>query len=264
MFGRTMGAGLGVFMLAPALALAQTPTLNCDDTWDGDEERFCEIRDFTVSPGGTIRIDGGPNGGVRVHGWDGSTVRVFAMVQAHAPSEERAQAIATEVEIATDGTIRARGPRTERRQWWAVSFEAFVPRRSDLDLETTNGGIRIRDVHGNIRFEVTNGGVILDGLGGNVSGRSTNGSIRLTLTGETWDGAGVDVRTTNGSVAIAVPDGYAAHLETGTTNGAMRFDFPVMVQGRLNKRVAVDLDGGGPPIKVTTTNGGVTVRRPEI
>jgi hypothetical protein len=61
-----------------------------------------------------------------------------------------------------------------------------------------------------------------------------------------------------------VPTGYSAHLETGTTNGSLRFDFPITVQGQLNRRLSVDLGDGGPTIRVVTTNGGVTIKRPEI
>ena len=262
----TVGAGFGALLLAPALALAQTPTVTCDDRdWDGDGERFCEIRDFTLPAGrGPIVIDGGRNGGVRVHAWDRNEIRVFARVQAHARSDERAREIAGEVTIATSGTLEARGPDTRRRESWSVTFEAFVPTGSDLDLETLNGGIRIEDVHGRIRFDVTNGGVALTRLGGDVQGRTTNGGIRLTLGGTAWDGAGADVRATNGGIVLTVPEGYSAHLETGTTNGGLQFDFPVTVQGRLNRRVAMDLGNGGPPIRAVTVNGGVVVRRPGI
>ena len=145
-----------------------------------------------------------------------------------------------------------------------MTFEAFVPNRSDLDLETLNGGIGIEDVHGRIRFQVTNGGVALTGLGGDVQGRTTNGGIRLALDGNAWDGEGADVRATNGGIVLTVPDGYSAHLEAGTTNGGLHFDFPVTVQGRLNKRIELDLGNGGASIRAITTNGGVTVRRPEI
>jgi hypothetical protein len=261
----TIGAGLGALLLIPTIGFAQTPTLTCDDDWNGDGERVCEIRDFTLPAGRSpIAIDGGPNGGVRVHGWDRNEIRVFARVQANAGSLDRAREIAGDVKITTSGTIEADGPDSRRREWWSVTFEAFVPNRSDLDLETLNGGVRIEDVHGRIRFQVTNGGVSLAGLGGDVQGRTTNGGIRLALDGNAWDGDGADVRATNGGIVLTVPDGYSAHLEAGTTNGGLRFDFPVTVQGRLNKRIELDLGNGGASIRAITTNGGVTVRRPEI
>jgi hypothetical protein len=38
-------------------------------------------------------------------------------------------------------------------------------------------------------------------------------------------------------------------------------DFPVTVQGRIDKRLDVTLGQGGPTIRVVTTNGGVIVGR---
>jgi hypothetical protein len=262
----TAGAACGALLLVPALTLAQTTTLTCDDRdRDDSGERVCEIRDFTLRAGSSpIVIDGGQNGGIRVHGWDGSTVRVFAMVQTHARSVEAARELAEGVTIETSGTIAARGPHTQRREWWAVTFEAFVPRRSDLELETRNGGIRIDDVHGRIRFDATNGGVHLAGLGGDVQGRTTNGGIRLMLEGDAWDGTGADVETTNGGVVLTVPEGYSARLETGTRNGGLEIEFPVTVQGRLNRRLEMTLGSGGAPIRAVTTNGGVVIQRPGI
>jgi hypothetical protein len=262
----TPGAAIGALFLLPAVALAQTTTLTCDDRdWDDEGEQVCEIRDFTLPAGRSpIVIDGGPNGGVRVHGWDGAEIRLFARVQAHARSEDRARDIAGSVTVATAGTIEGRGPDTGRREWWSVTFEAFVPRRSDLDLETVNGGIRIEGVHGRIRFDATNGGVTLAGLSGDVLGRTTNGGIRLTLDGDRWDGVGADVQATNGGIVVMVPEGYSARLETGTTNGGLEIEFPVTVQGRLNRRVELTLGDGGAPIRAVTTNGGVVIRRPRI
>jgi hypothetical protein len=60
---------------------------------------------------------------------------------------------------------------------------------------------------------------------------------------------------------VTLPDGYSAHLETATVNGGMEIDFPVMVQGRIGRRISADLGKGGPTIRVTTTNGGVTIGR---
>jgi hypothetical protein len=261
--GRMLRNVLGAAILLPVPLLAQEATLTCDRHGDGEEARYCEMRDVTLAAHGPIAIDAGPNGAIRVHGWDRNEIRLFARVETHARSDDRAEEIAHDVEVVTNDGIHATGPRADRREWWSVSFEAFVPARSDLNLETTNGSIRIADVAGRIQFEVVNGSVQLARLGGDVSGHSTNGSIGLTLAGTEWSGTGLDVRTTNGSVRIAVPEGFSAHVETGTTNGHLRLDFPVTVQGNLNRQLAFDLGRGGKPIRVRTTNGSVVLARPE-
>ena len=60
---------------------------------------------------------------------------------------------------------------------------------------------------------------------------------------------------------LSLPEGYSAHLETGTVNGGLRTDFPITVQGRIGRTLSTDLGQGGPPIRVRTTNGGVSIER---
>ena len=38
---------------------------------------------------------------------------------------------------------------------------------------------------------------------------------------------------------MSVPENYSAHLETGTVNGHLSIDFPVTVQGRISRELAV-------------------------
>lgn len=257
---------LGLTAASVGAAAAQQPLAE-DQGWcrdrdhDRDHDRYCEVREFTLGAMDRIAVDAAPNGGITVEGWDRNEIRVLARVTAQADHMDDARGLVQEVEVSTSGTISSKGPRTGRHEWWSVSFRILAPRSSDLSLETTNGGIRIEDVAGDIDFSTTNGGVHLTGVAGDVRGRTTNGGLHIDLTGSEWQGSGLDVRTTNGGVKLTVPDGYNARLETGTTNGGMRFDFPVTVQGRIDRRLSVDLGSGGKPIRAFTTNGGVTVVR---
>lgn len=234
----------------------------CDQRGNSDRATACEVREFRLQArSGILRVDGGANGGISVAGWDRNEILVRARVEARARTDDDAEALLHEVRVETEGTIRADGPHTGRREHWGVSFEVFVPRRSDLDLATVNGGISIDDVNGSIAFDATNGGVTLSHLGGDVRGRTTNGGLTVELTGTEWDGRGLDARTMNGGVHVSIPEGYNADLETGTVNGGMRIDFPVMVQGRIGRQLRVTLGRGGAPIRAVTTNGGVEIGR---
>jgi DUF4097 and DUF4098 domain-containing protein YvlB len=122
----------------------------------------------------------------------------------------------------------------------------MVPTKSNLSLETLNGGITIDEVQGNIDFEATNGGIHLSGLGGDVRGRTTNGGLKIELDGGRWEGEGLDVSTTNGGVTLYLPEDYSAELVIGTTNGGIRVDFPITVQGSIGKRLRTSLGKGGP------------------
>jgi hypothetical protein len=251
-----------ILLLGLPLA-AQERTLQCDERSSSRRgESFCEMREVTVSAAGSLEVDGRQNGGIQVKGWKQSNILVRAKVQAHASTESEARSLVSQVRIETAGSrVRAEGPSTRDREWWSTSYEIFVPQAIDLTLRAHNGGIGILDVRGRIDFSTVNGGISLAGVAGNVRGRTVNGGVSAQLEGERWDGEGLDLETTNGGVALQVPDRYSARLETGTVNGGLRIDFPVTVQGSITKRLNVQLGSGGPTIRAVTVNGGVTVRQ---
>ena len=163
---RWLGYVLLVFAivsLASSAASAQKKegSMDCRDNWDGDRlQNHCEIKEQTLPAGGAIDVDAGKNGGVAVKGWDRNEVLVRARVQTAALSQAAADQLAKEVRIETGGLrIRAEGPQEQSDSHWSVSYELFVPRRSDLSLAAHNGGISIADVNGKLEFKALNGGV---------------------------------------------------------------------------------------------------------
>src|SRR5215213_11590395 len=240
-------------------------SMTCRDN-NGYNDRLvgnCEIREQTLAPsGGTIGIDGRQNGGVSVKGWDQNQILVRARVQTGAPNAAEAEALAKQIRIETSGAkIFASGPESRRNYHWDVSYEVFVPRRADISVETHNGGIAISEVNGRIDFTAVNGGVVLKKVGGAVRGSTTNGGLVIELSGDRWDGESLDVSTTNGGVIMSVPENYSAHLETGTVNGSVNTEFPVTVQGRVTKQLALNLGSGGAMVRAMTTNGGVHLKK---
>jgi len=236
-----------------------------DDGGDG-RVHYCEVRDAGFKAVGAVTVDPGANGAIGITGWDRDSVAVREKIRTEARTDAEARALAGRLRIvASGGTISAEGPSNEDGEdgeGWSVSLDVMVPRHSDLTARTVNGPTAVDDVAGRMDLNAVNGPLSLEGLGGDVHARTVNGPLVVTLAGMKWDGAGLDSRTTNGPVVLRIPSGYAAHLETGTVNGPMSFDFPITVTGRFDGRsIDTDLGGGGPPIRARTTNGPLTVRR---
>ncbi len=238
-------------------------SLTCNDSWHSDKlMSSCEIREQTVSAGGAIMVDARKNGGVSVKGWDRNEILVRSRIHAAASSQSEADALAKQIRIETaGGKIYAAGPDHRKDYHWDVSYEIFAPRRSDLYVETMNGGISISDLTGRIEFNGVNGGVVLRRVGGSVRGGTTNGGVVVELDGTSWEGETLDVKTTNGGIVMSVPENYSAHVETGTVNGHLSIDFPVTVQGRITRELAFNLGSGGATVRARTTNGGVKIKR---
>jgi DUF4097 and DUF4098 domain-containing protein YvlB len=238
-------------------------SMACRDDWHSDRLlSHCEIKEQTLPAAGASSVDGRQNGGVSVKGWDRNEILARTRIQTAAPTQAEADALAQQITIQTAGAkIFANGPENRRDYYWSVSYEVFVPRRSDLSLTAHNGGIAISDVQGKLDFTTSNGGVALRRVGGTVHGGTTNGGLSIELSGDHWDGEEMDVKTTNGGISMSLPENYSAHLETGTVNGNLSIDFPVTVQGRITRELAVNLGSGGPTIRAMTTNGGVRLKR---
>jgi DUF4097 and DUF4098 domain-containing protein YvlB len=248
-------------------AVAQTD----DDEWvrrcerdEGDRERVCVVRVERVPARDLLRVDGGENGGASVAGWDRDEIEIHARIQASAGELDDARALAEAISITTDDVIEADGPATGRREHWSVTFVVYVPRRTDLDVRAHNGPVSASDVSGRLVLETHNGPVMLREVSGDVRASTRNGPLSVTLSGDRWNGEGLDASTQNGPVVLEIPENYSAELETGTVNGPMRIDVPmqVTIQGRVGRNLRTTLGSGGPMVSATTHNGPLTLRRP--
>ena len=265
---------LAIFCLSGVTASAQdkekdkfkNKTYNkefCSNNWsNGDKASFNEIRETTVSSN-SLAVDGKRNGGISVKGENRSDILIKACVQTWGESDEAARQLAGNIRIETGPTVRAEGAGEESN--WSVSYQIFVPRNTNLNLTTLNGGIAISNVEGNIEFEAKNGGIHLRDMAGDVKGKTTNGGLHIQLNGSGWKGSKLDVETKNGGVHLEMPDSYAARFETRTVNGGFKSDVAALnVEKPENDHtrgvnISRDLNGGGALVRVVTTNGGVKI-----
>jgi hypothetical protein len=236
---------------------------NQDNSYNDSRGRHCEVKEQTMAAtGGALNVDGRQNGGISVKGWDRGDILVRSQIQTQATTQAEADNLASQVRVtASGGEVRAEGPAQGNNSHWSVSYEIFVPRQTSLALRTHNGGISIADVRGRISFEAQNGGVALKRLGGQVTGETTNGGLSVELTGNTWEGEGLNVKTSNGGLSVSIPENYSAHLETGTVNGHLAVSPGIAEVTRETKQLSLNLGWGGANLRIHTTHGGVAIKR---
>ena len=284
---RFIFGSLAVLTLATLVQGQSFSTSPCTEheggsSWFGHDERACEVR-RTVIPVSDGRVSvTGKNGNIEVVGEDRSDIALEARVTAQASSRSDAESLLHEVKIVTAGEIRADGP--SQTGWshrnWSVNFKLRVPRRiTEAALRTsngnitatdfqgstsatsTNGNITVTHVGGEVRASTTNGGLKLEDLTGTVHAETTNGGVDVALAGGRWQGAGLFVKSTNGGVSLRAPDHFAAHLMAETTNGGISVAFPITIQGKIGRHIDTEINGGGPPVHLETTNGGISIDR---
>jgi len=213
------------------------------------------------------------NGSVRIDTWNRNEVFIEAEITVKAPSRREAEdyldMVAIVVEESRHGLkVHSRYPRSDRysgffsffrRPSVSITYTIKMPEKGDLDIETTNGSIYVRDIEGRITTRSTNGKIELTMIKGSVKARTTNGSIEVELA-DIQPYEDMEFSTTNGGIRAYFPRDLRADLYARTTNGSISTDFPVEVRGRWNRKTLQGrINGGGGYIRLSTTNGSIRI-----
>jgi Putative adhesin len=238
-----------------------------------------EERTITKAEAPILRIHAKDNGGLSVEGWDNDSYSVTLCKAAEEGSN--AESLLSEIHLAlNDGDLRVSGPASSGR--WAAHLLIRAPKASTLELDAHNGPVTLSHVDGNLKARIDNGPITVSGCSGELdvtahngpvtlkenSGKQTihaeNGPMSLALSGDSWEGAGLDARTTNGPVTLEVPSGYKSGVVLESDgHGPFRCRASVCSEGRKTwdedvKRIEF---GSGPTlVHVSTVNGPVSVR----
>jgi len=258
-------------VVAATAAVAQDWQVVEDHEWCEDRGAsitFCEVREVTLSAWGDVKIKT-TNGGIHVESWDRDEIRVVARIRVRGGSESSARETVEKLKLyAGEDGIHVKGPKKSgllgffKGRDWSVSFHVYVPGDTDVAARTTNGGIHIEGVSGDLDFATTNGGVTVFNASGNVSGETTNGGVTVTLVSQGFHGERVDLHTTNGGINVGLPDEISARIDASVVNGGVSVEHPVKIQEKSRRRFKGTIgDGTQLELRVRTTNGGVHFRR---
>lgn len=179
-----------------------------------------------------------------------------------------------------------------------VHFDVMAPTRSDIEVRSVDGPLEVSGFEGRLELGTVDGALAASDCGGRISAKTVDGSLTLlNVKGEvgarTVDGrmsiqgvldsvqasstdGGIQiraqpgsgairdwsVRTTDGRIRIALPDGFSADLDIRTTDGRIRSDHPLQVEGTVSsKRLQGRMNGGGNRVEIRSTDGSITIER---
>lgn len=234
------------------------------------EESF--DRSFDLGSGGSVAV-ANVNGSVQVEAWDRDEVRVLAVKKVKAGSRSSAEEALEQVRVEIDRRgdrleIETELPRRESGFFsWLVGnqvqanvrYEISVPRSTDVEIRTVNGKIRVEGVRGRVQADTTNGGIEMTGLRGSVRAGTVNGGIDVALV-QVEDGRDMRLSTTNGGIDLRIPRDVRATIDAQTVNGGIGLEgIDADVSRRGRRHLNADLNGGGPEIRLSTTNGGIDI-----
>ncbi|MGH7243697.1 MAG: DUF4097 family beta strand repeat-containing protein [Phycisphaerales bacterium] len=133
-----------------------------------------------------------------------------------------------------------------------------VNHAGDVNATTSNGRIELRDVAGATDANTSNGSVDLINVGGRAFVSTSNASATVHLADNSP--GPVQIRSSNGSIDLAIGRDFIGDLRLATSNGRIRFDSPVVVQDMESNRSATLRFGtGGSASSARTSNGSIAV-----
>jgi len=140
-----------------------------------------------------------------------------------------------------------------------INFDVQVPHGVLFHALTTNGAVHCVNLESVVEADTTNGNVEVS-TSEWASAKTTNGSVRVAMGNAQWSGK-LQLMTTNGSVDVTLPASAEFKVDAATTNGGIRSDFPITVQGTFGpKSLSGTVGGGGRELKLETTNGGIELK----
>jgi Putative adhesin len=219
---------------------------------------------YPLTAGGQVRI-GNTNGKIEIEGVDGSTVEIRAERIAKGVTDTAARELLPRIEIKEDVRPDQVSVETARISGimfgagFEVRYHVRAPKNTVIDVFNTNGLVTVSGISGKVVAHTTNGGVTGKGLSGGVDARATNGGVNIELASVGSDR--IALRTTNGGVTLTVPESAKADVSATCTNGGISVSgVKLEVSEQSRRRLEGKLNGGGTPIELHTTNGGVRLR----
>jgi len=123
-----------------------------------------------------------------------------------------------------------------------------------VKAHTSGGRIDVADSTGDLDLDTSGGGIILQDDDGKVRAHTSGGSIRAQLRLND----GISLSTSGGSIMLLLPPDTRASVDAETTAGRVTSDFPISgVQTDDRDHVHGTIGGGGAPISLHTSAGNI-------
>lgn len=148
-----------------------------------------------------------------------------------------------------------------------------------LDLETTSGNVTVLGIRAaDCRLVSSSGSLALEGCTGRLDMRTVSGDIevengkevelaietssgQVRFSGSLYTPGEHQVQSVSGDVRLVLPADAAFDLNIETTSGSIQTEFPVTMTQFEKRHVAGAVNGGGPPLRISTSSGDVTLER---
>jgi hypothetical protein len=195
------------------------------------------------------------------------------------------------------GAVRIEVRRRSALPWpksLQVRMEVQVPTKTNVDIRTGGGDVKVRHLEGETNLETSGGDVGVSGLAGNLTARTSGGDLELRdLSGDVnvktsggditlenargrveahTSGGGVtaalargnakggEIETSGGDVKVSVDPGVSLNLDASASSGEVTSDLPLKVTGEISSsRLHATLGSGGATLRIHIDGGSVHI-----
>lgn len=237
-----------------------TITASQDDVTDRFEANY------PLAANGRISVSN-VNGSISVEGWDRNEVKLEVIKKAD--SAETLSEVEVKItdrpdflKIETDyKNLRYSGQ--NRRRKLEVNYKLTVPKNAILNsIETVNGTVAIKGVHGEAKASAVNGNVDVANIRSDADLSTVNGEVIADFD-NVETGGRISLNTVNGSVKVTFPSDLNATLKAESLNGNISNDFglPVKRGEYVGRNMHGRIGNGATQIKLNSVNGALTILR---
>lgn len=183
--------------------------------------------------GGSVTIDGAPEGSVTVEAWQRNEVEVTAEVEQSADTEENLTRLAALNTFAVDEDVNhvrvttvglhdrkyakraAKGlPKHLPSMPWRIDYRVKVPAVCDVEINAGRGTLVVKGVEGALRINAGGGPDSLFALaGGDVEATLASGPFTVRLSARSWRGRGLSLRVASGDLTVELPAGFNGDVD---------------------------------------------------
>jgi Putative adhesin len=136
----------------------------------------------------------------------------------------------------------------------------------ELRLKSGDGHVKITDAQGSLDARTSDGSLNVDGLFHALALHTSDGTLDVNLRQGTKLTEASSIQSSDGSVTVHVPQGFAADLDVHTSDGHVDCSLPVTIDhyeshGGEGHDLHGKLNGGGMPFTIHTSDGNVKIEQ---
>ena len=142
-----------------------------------------------------------------------------------------------------------------------IDIEVKLPKTMTVDAHSVSGNVSVVGAEGAVRAGSVSGDVRMERLrASSVKASSVSGDVVVGIEALTGDGQ-LSFTSVSGNVTAELPKGIDADVTMRSVSGSLDSDFPLTLNGRMNRHsVEARIGRGGRELEVRTVSGDVRLR----